>query len=228
MSCSASNSNILRIESSQMSTFRKTAREAVIFMLLGPVVAVLVFFVFLQKRSIASIKAEATQSVFAIDAAQEPVGFTPVNSVLVSLTNGMQLYVTDCAQAHPWVVSSVPLDSKPTDLPAGLKPLPPVDSGSMRFERIPPGATNGSDCVYFSLDDRDEKFRQLGGRMVSVRLGDENQIAIEKDYWLAYAKAKSQHRTENAIAAAFLSLWGFPAGIIVWLFYRLVRFAVKG
>ncbi len=52
-----------------MSTFRKTAREAVIFMLLGPVVAVLVSFVFLEKRSIASIKAEAAQSVFAIDAA---------------------------------------------------------------------------------------------------------------------------------------------------------------
>jgi hypothetical protein len=93
-----------------MSTFRKTAREAVIFMLLGPVVAVLVCFMFLQKRSIANIKAEATQSVFAIDAAQEPVGFTPVNSVLVPLTNGMQLNVTDCAQAHPidWFDQNAP------------------------------------------------------------------------------------------------------------------------
>jgi hypothetical protein len=215
-----------------MSTVRKLAREAVIFMLLGLVVTAAAVFGFLQHRSVEDVKAEAARGVYAIDSVLEkprpPDGFMPVNSVLVPLTNGVQLYVTDCAQAHPWVVSSVPLDSKSTDLPAGLKPLPPVDSGSKRFERILPGATNGSDCFYFPLDEKDEKFRQLGGRMVSVSLGDENQVAIEKDYWLAYAKAKSQHRVENMMAAAVLSLWGFPAGIIVWLFYRLVRFAVKG
>jgi hypothetical protein len=89
---------------------------------------------------------------------------------------------------------------------------------------IPPGATNGVDCVYFD----EEPWVRYGGHRDSVRLGSPAQVAIEKDYWLAYAKAKSQHRTENMMAAAVLSLWGFPAGIMVWLFYRLVRFAVKG
>src|SRR6266849_2446943 len=141
-----------------MSTFRKTAREAVIFMLLGPVVAVLVSLVFLEKRSIASIKAEATQSVFAIDAAQEPVGFTPVNSVLIPLTNGTKLYVTDCSQAHPsdWV-------------DAFLQPNKTMP--------VPPGA-HGGDCVYFSDPFRDEAAK-YGGHMAEVKLGDENQIAIE-------------------------------------------------
>jgi hypothetical protein len=36
-----------------MSALRKTAREAVIFMLLGPVVAAVISFMFLEKRSIA-------------------------------------------------------------------------------------------------------------------------------------------------------------------------------
>jgi hypothetical protein len=214
-----------------MNTFRKTAREAVIFMLLGPVVAAPAVFGFLQHRSVEDVKTEAAREIYAIDAASEnprpPAGFTPVNSVSVPLTNAMQLYVTDCSQAHPWVVSSVPANSKPSDLPSGLTALPSVDSGSKKLERLPPGSTNGSDCVYFTneFSGLEEKY---GGHLVSVPLGDENQVAIEKDYWLAYAKAKNQHRTENMMAAAVLGLWGFPAGIIVWLFYRLIRFAVKG
>jgi hypothetical protein len=92
--------------------------------------------------------------------------------------------------------------------------------------RVRPGA-HGGDCVYFTDPFRDEA-AEYGGHMAEAVLGDENQIAIEKDYWQAYAKAKRQHRTENMVAAAMLSLWGFPAGIIVWLFYRLIRFAVKG
>ena len=32
----------------------------------------------------------------------------------------------------------------------------------------------------------------------------------------------------NAIIAAVIGLWGFPGGFGVWLFYRLVRFAIKG
>jgi hypothetical protein len=208
-----------------MSAFRKTAREAVIFMLLGPVVAAPALFTFLQRRSVPEIKADAARAVYAFNVDSLPRGSTLENSVLVPLTNGVQLYVTDCAQAHPWVISSTP--AKPADPPAGLTSLPTVDSGPKNFEQIPPGATNGTDCVYFK-----NKFSELeqkyGGRLVSVPLGEENQIAIEREYWQAYATAKSRHRVENAIESAFLSLWGFPAAIIVWLFYRLVRFAVKG
>src|SRR5713101_6062451 len=220
-----------------MSTFRKAAREAVIFMLLSRVVAVLVSFVFLEKRSIASIKAEAAQSVFAIDAAQEPAGFRPVNSVLVPLTNGVQLYVTDCSQAHPNDISAGPvpktgryspsdIDAAPAQHAPGAKPLFDMSKAQpiQAVPPIPPGATNGSDCVYFD----EEPWVHYGGHRDPVHLGSPVQVVIEKDYWRAYAKAKGQHRTENMMTAAVLSLWGFPSGIVVWLFYRLVRFAVKG
>jgi hypothetical protein len=29
-------------------------------------------------------------------------------------------------------------------------------------------------------------------------------------------------------ASLFIGLFGFPAGLVLWVFYRLVRFAVKG
>src|ERR1039458_3077458 len=83
-----------------MSTFRKTAREAVIFTLLGPVVVGPAVFAFVQHRSVEDVKAVAARAVYA-DLASVPRGITPDNSVLVPLTNGVQLYVEDCSQAHP-------------------------------------------------------------------------------------------------------------------------------
>jgi hypothetical protein len=59
-------------------------------------------------------------------------------------------------------------------------------------------------------------------------LGDENQIAIEKEYWAAYAKARRQHLVKSGMWSLIVGLWGFPAGFGIWLFYRPVRFAVKG
>lgn len=51
-------------------------------------------------------------------------------------------------------------------------------------------------------------------------------IQAEKDYWAAY----QEHRELGAsfAGALFLSLFGFPGGLAVWIFYRTVRFAVKG
>jgi hypothetical protein len=68
-------------------------------MLLGPVVAAPAVFGFLQHRGVEDVEADAARGVYAIDVASEnprpPTGFTPVNSVLVPLINGVQLYVTD-------------------------------------------------------------------------------------------------------------------------------------
>ncbi len=168
---------------------RKLAREAVIFMLLGPVVAGLGAFVYLERQIPVDARAQAARGVYAIDAALEkprpPAGFVPDNSVLVPLTNGVQLYVTDCNKAHP------------IDLSAGLVPkIAPPSGVTLDLSRsiplaapipIPPGATNGSDCVYFANDP----FRKYGGYLTAVPLGDVNQIAIEAEYWQAYAKAKA-------------------------------------
>jgi hypothetical protein len=220
-----------------MGTFRKLAREATIFMLLGPVVVAPAVFAFLQRSSLQTdVKVDAARGVHAFDVATLPHGFRLDNSVLVPLSNGVQLYVTDCSQAHPIDLSAGFVPKATPSAPAAKKPSGAVDYDALAKHLgesqpapipIPPGLTNGSDCTYFS-DQFNDLVHHFGGHLVSVPLGDKNQVAIEEEYWQAYAKAKSQHRNENMTAAAMLSLWGFPAGIIVWIFYRLVRFAVKG
>jgi hypothetical protein len=62
-----------------------------------------------------------------------------------------------------------------------------------------------------------------------VPLGEQNQVAIEKDYWGAYKKSEHENLFENGIVASlYFGLWGFPGGFAIWGFYRLVRFAIKG
>jgi hypothetical protein len=191
-----------------MSTFRKIAREAVIFMLLGPVVVAIVAFAVSMKGSTANAKSAAAKAVYAYEALPPPPGFIPDDPVIqVPLTNGTLLFVTDCNRKHPWIVT--------TESPTGTV---------TKTSRCPPGASNGVDCFYFS----EGPWVEHGGQPDPERLGSPAQVAIEEQYWLAYRKAKNQNRAAAAIEAAFLSLWGFPAGIVVWIFYRLVRFAVKG
>lgn len=189
-----------------MGTFRKTAREAVIFILLGPIVVAVAAFVLFERESIERAKTEAAQAVYASDV-KSLGGFKPDNSVLVPLTNGVQLYVTDCSQAHP-------------DPAAKLGP-PARISGEIP---VPPGASNGADCVYFT----DDAYKAYGGHLTAVPVGDKDQVAIEAQYWQAYGKTKAQARIESTLGAGLLSLWGFLGGFIVWLFYRMVRFAIKG
>lgn len=183
-------------------SFRKIAREAVVFMLLGPVVVAIVAFTMFERHSTADAKKAAAIAVYASEVPPfppppPPQGFEPIYPVVqVPLTNGVVLYVTDCAQVHPSATETSPA----------------------------PGTTNGSDCVYFE----DFPWVRYGGPREPERLGDPVQVAVEKAYWEMYQNAKSQHRVTSAIKAAFLSLWGFPAGIIVWIFYRLIIFAVKG
>jgi hypothetical protein len=204
-------------------------------MLLGPVLLGLGSLIYLNLQSSQEIKAQAAKAVYALEAppVPSPTGFEPENAVVVPLTNGLQLFVTDCNRLHPWVVVSerpAP-ETLPKDFDFQAEKKPKSNSGvtldlstSIPVTASTPGQTNGNDCVYFA----DEKFQKLGGRLTALPLGDADQIAIEKEYWAAYANAKHEHHIGKAMAAAFISLWGFPAGIILWTFYRLVRFAVKG
>jgi len=162
-------------------------------------------------RNKAYVKGEAAQAVYGIETFSPSNDYTLPKSVLVPLTNGVRLFVTDCAQLHPidWFDQNAP-----------------NKSANVQAHRIVPGSTNGSDCVYFSDPFWDEAAK-YGGHLSAVPLGDENQVAIEKEYWQAYTKSNHEHLVQTAFES-LLSLWGFPAGIIVWLFYRLIRFGVKG
>jgi hypothetical protein len=61
-----------------------------------------------------------------------------------------------------------------------------------------------------------------------VRIGDTDQVAIEKDYWTAYKNSRHHDFAGEMLGSLLLGLLGFPAGLALWIFYRLVVFAVKG
>jgi hypothetical protein len=113
------------LRASLMSTVRKLAREAVIFMLFGLVVGVFVAFVFFERSSAGDVRKTAAGAVYAYEAPPLPAGYRPdPPAVQVPLTNGILLFVTDCNRAHPWII----VDPKSPTMPARA------------------GTTNGSDC----------------------------------------------------------------------------------
>jgi len=95
------------------------------------------------------------------------------------------------------------------------------------FDRIV-AAINPGDCRTFSEDREDGQAREVGGELISVPLGDANQVAIEKDYWTAYRNSRHQRMAGEVLRALLFGSLGFPAGIALWIFYRLVRFAIQG
>jgi hypothetical protein len=76
-----------------------------------------------------------------------------------------------------------------------------------------------TDCHFFS-----DRYRQL----ISIPLGHAQQIAIEKDYWVAYRKSSRESLFQNALFSTELGLrWGFPGGLGLWILYRLIHLAVS-
>jgi hypothetical protein len=182
---------------------RKLAREATIFALLGFLTGTISLFWITENKSRFSARVAAARAVHAL----------PQEEFVIP---------TDVQNLPPGLVPidatvEVPLTNGMILQVRQCEPLPTP----------PPGYTldspeSRSDCRYFSGPS--------GGRFRLTRLvlGSADQIAIEKEYWAAYSKAKRQSLAENGMASLILGLWGFPAGIGIWAFYRLVRFAIKG
>jgi hypothetical protein len=55
-------------------------------------------------------------------------------------------------------------------------------------------------------------------------LSAEDQTAIDKDYWGAYRQAKRAILTDPKSWPPMIGLYGFLAGLGIWIFYRLARF----
>jgi len=87
---------------------------------------------------------------------------------------------------------------------------------TQRAEGIDP-----DNCRKFSSSDK-----ELEPYIAAVEIGNADQVAIEKDYWTAYHNSRSVGA--EVLEALFFGLLGFPAGLALWIFYRLVYFAVKG
>jgi len=84
-----------------IDTMRKIAREAVIFMLLGPILVTPVVFFILEKDDVWTIRTRAALAVNAVDLSHKPRGYRAAYSVEVPLTDGVKLDVIDCNQVHP-------------------------------------------------------------------------------------------------------------------------------
>lgn len=201
---------------------RKLAREAVIFCLLGSLLTIVGSFLALERGERAKAIAVAKSAVHAeveLDlSASKPIPSDAivdqewkVNFVKVPLTNGMILSVRQC----PGV-----------DISAGLvKPNGDVDIAFQQAYKQ--GEEEKHDCRYFD-DPYGKLAAKYGGHLASVPLGDPNQVAIEKDYWVAYKVAKRGAILRSLMVSGLLGLYGFPAGLGVWCLYRLVRFAIFG
>ena len=189
---------------------RAIAREAVIFALVGLLLAEVGGGIFAVRQA----KEEARSVAFySLHATPPTEGNQIDNSVRVPLTDGTVLYVTDCDQLHA--------EADLLDQAARERALKP---GQIDFSEalvwIPGFLSN--DCVGFYVPG------VAKASLREVHVGDTNQIAIEKQYWRFYLDARHRILGTELPALLFVDLLGFPAGLVVWLFYRLVRFAVKG
>lgn len=155
---------------------RRLAREAVIFMLLGMVLAAAGSFIYMHHAEAVSIRTQ-----------REAI----MNGCLDADVGGIDVY------GGPGIDLSggfVPKSKQPQMGQYTWKDVDPP-KGDV-FDQIPP-PPNG----YTILPTKEECLR---------------------------AKNLRIDNAADAFAAAVFGLYGFAGGFGVWLFYRLVRFAVKG
>ena len=185
---------------------RKLAREATIFALLGMALGAIGAYVFMDYEDRTNAIYQATIAVHGgMDWNVHAQHSQPTHTVQVPLTNGAVLYVRRCEPDGPWTKYATGKDDT-IKLPPGYEDAKPVVSTP--------------ECRKFITDPiaiRD-----------SVPLGNADQVAIEKDYWAAYKKARHYDLDGQLLGSLYVGLLGFPAGLVLWIFYRLVRFAVKG
>jgi hypothetical protein len=134
--------------------------------------------------------------------------------VKVPLTNGTVLFVADCTKVH----------ANDDLLDQAARQMSAQEDKPLDFKRALPPGTISDDCVVFL----DKFFAPLRGQMTAVPLGNPNQVAIESQYWPTYLHTRNQVFEGDLLFVVIFGLIGFPTGLILWGFYRLVRFAVKG
>jgi hypothetical protein len=204
-------------------TMRKLAREAVIFTLFGLLIGIIGVFVAMDIDDRAAAKEKAAQAVHGstVTQMQVTVDFNKApaqsvtDTVLVPLRNGTVLLVRRCAGPIP--------------VPPGATVGEP-EPASLDELRAAVEAPSPPNCRNFSFSGSDPHAYYLGDSLsLAVPLGDADQVAIEKDYWAAYKNSRHQHLAGEMLGSLFLGgLYGSPAGLGLWIFYRLVRFAIKG
>lgn len=206
---------------------RKLAREAVIVALLGQLLATVVGFVRLDMDDRATAKDKAAQAVHAempktmvpMFAPDGTVGEIPAERVNDAVKAGARLALVDVPLTNGTVLHVRPCETFDPDAFMAQRQKNVFDE--LAAQSTPPV----TDCTHFS-GPYEKLAAQHGGWLSGVALGSADQVAIEKNYWTAYKNSRDVGN--SAVGSLFMGLWGFPAGLGLWIFYRLVRFAVKG
>jgi len=158
------------------STIRRLCREAVIFMLVGLVLASVGSFLYLRHNAVRDIKTR------------------------------METIKTAKAEAdHP--------------------PVPTVG----QILRDPKFRTLSSDAQGSILSYLDPKYAALtpeGQQSVLAHLDTLKPVPLDLSEWQVVSEDVDYQSL--AETSALFGIYGFAGGFLVWLFYRLVRFAVKG
>jgi len=179
---------------------RKLAREATIFGLLGMLVAIIGAFLVLDSSARSEARSYAAGTVH---------GFFPV---ALDMSKSQPIPPPTPGFTPLVRVISVRIGSRVLNVRVCS------DSDKSR-DAITEAAEEANNCRYVY-----DPFKEFGGVMTDI--GPKDKAEIAKDYWAAYRE--HQNVFDNAMASALFGLYGFPAGLAIWIFYRLVRFAVKG
>jgi hypothetical protein len=184
---------------------RRLAREAVIFMLLGMMLAAVGSFIYMSYSQAVSFRVQRDALKQKCDLlARGPAGATSIEkdgTVLVNIAECGIVFGTD--PAHGGYI----------DISAGLVPKQQPEASSAapskKIEGLP------ADAVLKPLPPASMP---------------DNFLAQQQDMITEGTRIKNlkMDNLGNAVVAAFAGMYGFAAGFGVWLFYRLVRFAVKG
>lgn len=232
---------------------RKLAREATIFALLGMVLAGIGVFVVMDNADTTNAKRQAEIAVhagFDLSAGIEPPA-KPVPTVQVPLSNGSMLRVCACQpRIEPNTHSEGEHLANDKDFLAATQSdqvnyLSKIDSDFAKASSKDQLAylayithKTGKDpqhtyeIIFDEIADQKKDCRRFSTDPLAIRIsvpkGNADQVAIEKDYCTAYQEARHHALGGTLLGTLYISLLGFPAGLGLWIFYRLVRFAVKG
>jgi hypothetical protein len=232
---------------------RKLAREAVIFMLFGALLSAVSAFAYLHHGQAKDIRAEwdalkgECNNLRDLSIPEtEPerriaYEYWISNRFTCSLVFGGSPYLPPSAfegvpkgyivgppNARPPGLTVVPDDSQqikgqssvvtlgpPTARPPGLTIVPPTEGmppGAILgppIEGLPPGSILRP--ISPAITDSEFEFRKNAGLAEGTRI---KNLAVNNQ--------------ENALVALIFGAYGFPGGLVIWLFCRLIRFAVKG
>jgi hypothetical protein len=175
--------------------FRRLAREAVIFMLLGMALAAVGSFVYMHHAEAKSIQAQRDSLKMLCDGLTRwPIGTTAIEQDGVPLVSAVECGLAFGKEDD----GHIDYDVLNKQFGGHAPPLPMVP--------IPPGTTTVPVVLAADYDARVQDLKTEGTRIKNLKIDN----------------------TADVFAAAVIGLYGFAGGLGVWLFYRLVRFAVKG